>query len=29
MEIPAGLITELTTKLNNRTKGHSEVRLIQ
>ncbi len=29
MEIPAGLITELTTKLNNRTKGHSEVKLIQ
>lgn len=29
MEIPAGLITDLTTKLNNRTKGHAEVKLVQ
>lgn len=28
MEIPAGLITELTNKLNSRTKGHAEVKLI-
>lgn len=29
MEIPAGLTTELTAKLNSRTKGHAEVKLIQ
>jgi rRNA metabolism protein, SBDS family len=28
MEIPAGVIDELTTKLNNRTKGHASVKLI-
>lgn len=28
MEIPAGMITDLKTQLNNRTKGHAEVKLI-
>ena len=28
MEIPAGVIDELSTKLNNRTKGHATVKLI-
>jgi len=28
MEIPAGVITELTTKLNDRTKGHASIRLL-
>lgn len=28
MEIPAGVITDLTSKLNSRTKGHAEVKLI-
>ncbi len=28
IEIPAGIITDMTTKLNNKTKGHAEVKLI-
>jgi len=28
MEIPAGVITEMTSKLNDRTKGHASVRLL-
>ena len=28
MEIPAGLITDLTNKLNSRTKGRADVKLI-
>ncbi|MCL1904764.1 MAG: ribosome assembly factor SBDS [Methanomassiliicoccaceae archaeon] len=28
MEIPAGIITEMTSKLNDRTKGHASVRLL-
>jgi len=28
MEIPAGVIDELSAKLNNRTKGHATVKLI-
>ncbi|MDR0778998.1 MAG: ribosome assembly factor SBDS [Methanomassiliicoccaceae archaeon] len=28
MEIPAGVITELTSKLNDRTKGHASVKLL-
>jgi ribosome maturation protein SDO1 len=29
MEIPAGLITELTSKLNSKTKGNAAVKAIQ